>query len=551
MSHSSAAPLSAPDAARLLLERKAEILERWKQTARSTTPEAAHHSDLVLTNALPSFLERLAEELGRDEVPDAWPASDTTVTALAAEHGRQRAILTDYSLPEVVREYQLLARVLLSTLETEAPLQTEVRDTLLQSVFSAVRFAVAEFDQMRTREREEARLTLERVNAQLERSVEERSRELQRRELVFRRLVEGVRDYAIFLLDPEGHITSWNLGAERMNGYVPEEALGQHFSLLYPEGGRRRDEPGDHLRIALKAGRFRGEGLRQRKNGEAYLADVLMTPLYDGDVHVGFSKLVQDLSERQRLLQELDLSRSLGERLRVEAESKDRFVALLTHDLRTPLAAATNYVSSILLAPDRVERVTRAAQGIQRALGRTERMVADLLDAAQVQAGEALHMEFAPCDLGQIAAQSCEEARTRHPERIELVTSGDLGGVWNADGLRRVIDNLLSNALKFSAPDSKITVRVRRVDGRVYLSVHNRGEAIASSEQAALFEPFRRSTTAQGTRGWGLGLTLVRGIVQAHGGMVKVESYPEEGTTFTVDLPLRPNREHASDEVPL
>jgi PAS domain S-box-containing protein len=524
------------------MERKDQILERWKRTARTTTPAAAKHPDPVLANALPSFLDRLAQELGRDEVPDAWPASDTTVPALAAEHGRQRALLTDYSLPEVVREYQLLARVLLSVLEAEAPLQTDVRDALLGSVFSAVRFAVAEFDQLRSREREEARLALEQANAHLARAVDERTRELQRGELVFRKLVEGVRDYAILLLDGEGRVTSWNSGAERMNGYTPEEALGRDISLLYPEGGRKRNEPSEHLRIALKAGRFRGEGMRQRKNGELYLADVLITPLYDGDAHVGFSKLVQDLSERQRLLQELDLSRSLGERLRVEAEAKDRYVALLTHDLRNPLAAAANYLNLILLAPDRPDRTAQAARGIQKALGRMERMIVDLLDAAQVQAGEALQMEFAPCDLGQLATQSCEEARTHHPERIELLTKGDLCGVWNADGLRRVIDNLLSNALKYSEPGSKVTVRVRRGEQRVYLSVHNLGAVIGQADQAELFEPFRRSATAQGTRGWGLGLTLVRGIVQAHGGMVKVESYPEEGTTFTVDLPVRPER---------
>jgi signal transduction histidine kinase len=113
-------------------------------------------------------------------------------------------------------------------------------------------------------------------------------------------------------------------------------------------------------------------------------------------------------------------------------------------------------------------------------------------------------------------------------------------GRWDPHGLRRVFDNLLSNAIKYGERGGPISVVIRRVDARILVGVHNRGTIIPAEEQAKLFQPFHRTQEAKATgqRGWGLGLTLVRGIVEAHGGIVKVESYPKEGTTFTIDLPV-------------
>ncbi|MFL5414666.1 MAG: PAS domain S-box protein, partial [Myxococcales bacterium] len=204
-------------------------------------------------------------------------------------------------------------------LEADQPLGREERDIILDGIGAAVRNAVTEFERVRNAEREE-------------RAAFEQER--------FAQFVEAVRDYAIFTVSPEGNITGWNAGAQRMKQYKPEEVLGQHFSMLYPEEGRRRDEPMAHLKAAAVEGRFRGEGVRLRKNGEHFLADVSITPIYAEQKLRGFCKVVQDLTERNLLMQERDLSRGEADRLRIEAEYRERFVQMLTHDLRSPLSTA-------------------------------------------------------------------------------------------------------------------------------------------------------------------------------------------------------------------
>jgi PAS domain S-box-containing protein len=325
-----------------------------------------------------------------------------------------------------------------------------------------------------------------------------------------------------------------------MKGWAIDEAIGQHFSMLYPEEGKRRDEPMGHLRTAAIEGRFRGEGVRVRKNGNLFLADVCITPIFEAGTLIGFTKVVQDLTERNLLVQERDLSRSHADTMAIEAEYRERFVTTLTHDLRSPLAAAN--VSAVLIAraPEDTDKVRRFAHRISDAVQRTDRMVSDLLDASRLQAGESLPLQFRECDVRQLATEVCEELSSRHGSRFEIRPEGSTVGIWDVDGMRRVLENLLTNALKYGDVGRPITVRIRRIDDRVLVAVHNYGTIIPVEEQAKLFTPFHRTQLAQasGKQGWGIGLTLVKGIVEAHRGIVKVESYSKEGTTFTVDLPV-------------
>jgi PAS domain S-box-containing protein len=352
-------------------------------------------------------------------------------------------------------------------------------------------------------------------------------------------MVEAVEDYAIFTLDPAGVITSWNDGCIRMKLYTVEEAVGMHFSQLYPDEGKRRDEPMAHLRSAAIEGRFRGEGVRLRKNGEKFLADVCITPIYEEGKLTGFTKVVQDLTERNVLMQERDLSRSDSLELRAQAEYRERFVATLTHDLRSPLAAAKTGAELIARYPNDIEKVRSWAARSAEQLKRADRMIGDLLDASRLHAGQPLALEFDQCDLWTIAAQVCEELASRYGDRFTVQTLGYTFGYWNRDGLHRILENLLTNAVKYGDPQKPITVRLHQVDQRMLIAVHNYGTIIPAEEQARLFQPFHRADAARasGQPGWGIGLTLVKGFAEAHGGVVKAESYPREGTTFTVDLP--------------
>jgi PAS domain S-box-containing protein len=520
-----------------LIAQKHRILSLWEQRVRAAVPTARDTDRPVLVNALPEFLDRLAAALATRS-----PESAPQEAAVAAEHGKQRAELTEYSLDQVISEYQLLRQVLAEVLASEGSVTTGERELIFEFILSAVREAASEFARCRDREKESAHLAVAEANSHLEGRVRERMAELRLAEERFRHFVESVKDYAIFTLDPGGKITTWNQGCIRMKQYSADEAIGKHFSMLYPEAGNRRDEPQGHLRSAAIEGRFRGEGVRVRKNGNHFLADVCITPIYEDGALVGFTKVVQDLTERNLLVQERDLSRSDADTLRVEAEYRERFVAALSHDLRSPLGAARTSAELIARAPEKTDNVRTWAHRISEAVARTDRMISDLLDASRLQAGERLPLECKDCDLRQIATEVCDDLASKHGSRFTIQTDGPTGAFASPDGLRRVLDNLLSNAVKYGDAGRTITVRVRRADERLLVAVHNFGAIIPVEEQANLFRPFHRTEIAQasGKSGWGLGLTLAKGIVEAHGGIIKVESYPKEGTTFTVDLPVDP-----------
>ena len=501
-------------AAERLRRRKPRIIEQWVQRARAHLDAARSTAPPELVDSLPDVLDRMAETLESDQLDAA-----ERMRGLAAEHGRERAAQTAYTLEEVIVEHQLLHDVAIEVLEEEGPLERTSRDVITRATMTAVRDAAAEFAKSRGAQAEQ---------------------QLNLADTRFRHMVDAVKDYAIFTLDPRGVITTWNVGCIRMKRYTVEEAVGQHFSMLYPEEGNRRDEPMGHLRSAAIEGRFRGEGVRARKGGELFLADVSITPIYEAGNVVGFTKVVQDLTERNLIMQERDLSRTDSERLRAEAEYRERFIATLSHELRSPLASARLAADLIARSPRDAEKVPGWTRKILDALGRSDRMISDLLDTSRLHAGQPLALEFEHCDVKTIVEGLVDELTSRHGDRIRLEVEGDSRGFWSAEGVRRMLDNLLSNALKYGDPTQPITVRLRRVDDHELISVHNFGTQISISDQQQLFRAFHRTPTAQksGKPGWGIGLTLVKGIAEAHGGIVKAESYPKEGTTFTVDLPI-------------
>lgn len=538
--------VSAVAVAGRLRTEKEYVLQEWLARARAEISAARHQDEFAIRASLPVVLDTLAEAL---ESPSPEEALSRVAGRIAAEHAQQRAGLVEYSLDQVVFEYQILREVLFRILEQEQPLPPVTRDLLLDAIQASVRNAAREFVDQRQIERDRARVAVNDANAALEQRVLERTAELSRSEERFRTMVDVVKDYAIFTIDPQGFITTWNTGAERMKGHTVAEAIGAHFSMLYPEEGNRRDEPMSHLRTAAIEGRFRGEGLRLRKNGDHFIADVSIAPMYERSVLTGFSKVVQDLTERNLLMQERDLTRTQARSLEAEVEYRKRVVATITHDLRTPLSAAKSAAYLITRMADDTDQVRTLAVRITDAVDRSDRMISDLLDASRLEVGQRLSLRFSLCDLRAIVEQTCHDLATRHGNRFVIHTEGDTTGFWSSEGLRRILDNLLSNALKYGDPMGPITIRLHRVDDRLLLVIHNLGTIIPVEEQQQLFQPFHRTRMAQMSdkRGWGLGLTLVKGIVDAHHGVVKVESYPLDGTTFTVDLPIDARREERED----
>lgn len=230
--------------------------------------------------------------------------------------------------------------------------------------------------------------------------------------------------------------------------------------------------------------------------------------------------------------------------LREERVLRERFVSVLAHDLRGPLSNAKMAVQ--LLAEQLAgldsdgPRGADAVARIERNLDRTDRMVRDLLDANRIQAGEPVPLVLVECDLVAIAREAIAELSAAHGERFLLAGDAAVRGTWGADELRRSLWNLGRNAVKYGAPETPITLSVRAKEDHAELGVHNQGPPIPRDEREALFRPFVRSRAMRnGAKGWGLGLTLVRGAAEAHGGRVRVESDVTSGTTFTLELPYR------------
>lgn len=260
--------------------------------------------------------------------------------------------------------------------------------------------------------------------------------------------------------------------------------------------------------------------------------------------------IFQDISELKRV--EEALARSLSSeqvareeaemaltQLRLERDLREQFVSALSHDLRTPLTAAKMSAQLIPRQANLPDKVYSLAARVKQNIDRADQMITDLLDASRIRAGQGLPIVVAPCELREVVAGTLEDLSTVHGERFSLRGEGPIHGHWDADALRRLTENLCNNAIKYGEPTGRVTVTLSQNGDGVELAVHNRGRPIPEAEQARLFQHFGRAKSAEasGKKGWGIGLTLVKGVAEAHGGSVQVESTPEHGTTFRVRLP--------------
>ena len=271
----------------------------------------------------------------------------------------------------------------------------------------------------------------------------------------FRLLVDSVKDYAIFILSPTGHVTTWNPGAERIKGYKPSEILGKHFSVFYPADVVATGKCDDELVIALREGRFEEEGLRVRKDGSLFWANVTITALRDTEeVLVGFAKVTQDLTSR-RLAEEnsraLAVERAaLHEKSRVQ-EFQERFLAILGHDLRNPLAAidmGAGILRQQLNDPDALRILDR----MHSSSSRMTRMIEQILDLTRSRLAGGLEMYSATMDLGLTLARIVDEMRSAFPARTIELSGPHLPGTWDRDRLEQVFSNLVGNAILHGDP---------------------------------------------------------------------------------------------------
>jgi PAS domain S-box-containing protein len=362
----------------------------------------------------------------------------------------------------------------------------------------------------------------------------------------FRVLVESVKDYAIFMLDTTGHVTTWNLGAERIKGYKASEIIGKHFSIFYPPEEIAAGKTERELEIATREGRFEEEGWRIRKDGSRMWANVTITALRnpEGEL-IGFAKVTRDLTERRQADENLRAlaaeKAALAEKTKIQ-EFQERFLAILGHDLRNPLASI-NIGAGVLRQRLNDPVALRITNRMRESSLRMSRMIEQILDLTRARLAGGLELNPRPLDLRDTIARVVEELHVAHPSRSVTVTSPPLAGTWDKDRLEQVFSNLVGNALAYGDPEKPVVVR-GRIEGRfVVVDVHNEGSPIPEDLQAAIFNPFRRGqqdSPSSKRAGLGLGLYISKEVTLAHGGDITVRSTATEGTTFQVTLPAAP-----------
>jgi PAS domain S-box-containing protein len=362
--------------------------------------------------------------------------------------------------------------------------------------------------------------------------------ELQASEERFRLLVEGVGEYAIFMLDPTGCVTTWNPGAERMKGYRAGEIIGRHFSVFYPAEAQRQHHPQDELEIALRDGRYEEEGWRVRKDGTRFWANVVITPVYDGGSHVGFAKVTRDVTERRASTEARERAAAelaeANDELRVAAEKTAEFVAVTAHELQSPIAAITGATSILTGFWEDMDRAQReeTLQSIGKASSRISRLLADLLTASRLETG-AFEYSFEDIDLSSVL----DEVLTEVAPVAAVVASCPPGITVRADRSRvvQILTNLVSNAGKYGRPPILVDTGV---DGScAQIRVIDSGPGVPEDLVPRLFEKFARAGGLV-ERGAGLGLFIVRQLARGQHGDARYGRDDLGRPCFTVTLPL-------------
>ena len=353
------------------LKQNAEkIMQMWEKRARDQVGASTHQNSLVLQDSLPLYLNQLVDELSNriDRTPARITADEVESTRIGKLHGHERAGYADYSMTQLIFEYQLLRQVIFQVLEEEAPLGVRDRDIIIGSIEQAVNDAATQF------------------------------------------------------------------------------------------------------------------------------------------------------SETLRDIQEL-------------------FMVTLTHDLRNPINVVKMGTQLTLRRLERGDSHTDVAARMLSAINRLDSMIQNLLDASRLRAGQSLKIEFEECDFEMLVQEVVEDLSFAYGERFVVVSDSDIRTVCSRKEIRRVIENLAINAVKYGAPSTPITLTLQQTETQISLTIHNEGDPIALEAQSILFQQFRRTISAEEQTGWGLGLYLAKNITEAHQGTLTVESAEGKGTSFIVNLP--------------
>jgi PAS domain S-box-containing protein len=375
-------------------------------------------------------------------------------------------------------------------------------------------------------------------------------RDLFESERNFRLLVEGVADYALYMLDPTGIITSWNVGGERIKGYAPEEILGRHFSRFYTETDRGNGKPARALKIAKEQGRYEEDGWRVRKDGTFFWASVVIDPIHEDGKLVGFAKITRDITERRDAQLRLEqMQKQLAESQKLDALGQ--LTGGVAHDFNNLLMVITGSIHTLKKSIGNDTRLQRAITAIETATRRGAALTSQLLTFARRQSVNPEPIEVAArieavrdvldTGVGGTVKLSFDIDRTIWPVTVDVAE------------FETALVNLVINARDAMPGGGTITIGARNItipEGNdagdyVGVSVADAGTGIAPDVLHKIFDPF--FTTKPVGKGTGLGLSQVHGFAHQAGGTVRVESELGKGTTVTILLPRDRSSRRPSD----
>jgi PAS domain S-box-containing protein len=383
-----------------------------------------------------------------------------------------------------------------------------------------------------------------------------------------RLIVESIVDYAIFMLDPDGYVVSWNAGARRIKGYEADEIIGRHFSTFYTPDAIERGWPQHELAEAARVGRFEDEGWRVRKDGSRFWANVIITALRgpDGDLR-GYAKITRDMTQRKAHEERIsnlshELARRVGEldatnrELSQKNAENESFVYSVSHDLRAPLVNLQGFSQELAMTsaalrsvlekpgvPDavRTEADTLLTGEMQESIGfirQAVRHLGNIIDGLlRLSRVGRVEYESEPVDTGALVSDILGAMHTTIVASGAHIETGPLPVVTgDRNAIGQIFANVVGNALKSFDPERPGVIRIS-ADGASppVFSIRDNGIGIPAAYKPKIFQVFQHVHKSH-NRGEGMGLAIVRRIVERHGGRIWFESEPGVGTTFFFTL---------------
>ncbi len=361
-------------------------------------------------------------------------------------------------------------------------------------------------------------------------------------------LVENAKDYAIYMLDPQGNVITWNAGAELVEGYRAEEIIGKHLSTFFTPEDAARGMPQDFLKLAEREGKISNEGWRVRKDGSRFWSQGVITALHDEEGTLrGFSKIAHDITREKEAEEEIrHLNEHLEQRVRdrttqLEAANKEleAFSYSISHDLRAPLRHIAGYIE--ILQGETADKLDQQAREYLQTVADSAKNLGELIDAllAFSRMGR-VEMRRQSVSLAALVEEARRELQRDSEGRDIVWQIGKLPEVQgDAVMLRQVLINLISNALKYTRKRGQVKIEIgaNELENEIVFFIRDNGVGFDMKYADKLFGVFQRLHNENGFEGVGIGLANVRRIIHRHGGRTWAEGKPDVGATFYFSIP--------------